>query len=119
MWKSIAVAVFILALCLVPSQNFQNIDFLKIDYQDLVVHFIMFFVFAVILSMDLSKIKQTNNLKGLRNYTVVLIVLVFAMSTEFLQLILPSLNRSANIGDLFFDFAGSISGIIVTGFIRK
>lgn len=118
MWKSIAVAVFILVLCLVPSQDLQKIDFLKIDYQDLVVHFIMFFVFAFILSVDLRRLKKTVRTRTLI-FNVIIVAVLFAASTEILQLILPSLNRSANIGDLMFDIAGSVSGIISSGFIMK
>lgn len=119
MWKSIAVAVFILILCLIPSQDLQKIDFLSFDYQDLVVHFIMFFAFAFILSLDFKrngKIKY--NSKNL-NYAIILIALGFALTTEFLQLILPFLNRSANISDLFLDFAGSFTGITASRFIKK
>ena len=119
MWKSIAVAVFILILCLVPSQDLQKIDFLSFSYQDLVVHFIMFFTFAFVLSLDFkrnSKIKYSS--KNLI-YKIILIALGFALTTEFLQLILPFLNRSANIGDLILDFAGSLSGITASGFIKK
>jgi len=119
MWKSIAVAVFILILCLVPSQDLQKIDFLSFSYQDLVVHFIMFFTFAFVLSLDFkrnSKIKYSS--KNLI-YKIILIALGFALTTEFLQLILPFLNRSVNIGDLILDFAGSLSGITASGFIKK
>jgi len=118
MWRSVVFGIFILILCLVPSQSLQKIDFLKIDYQDLVVHLGMFFVFSILLTLDFRKNNLLKNRIPYNVYIVLVIAIGFSSLTEILQYALPALNRSANIGDLVFDIAGSSLGLIAVKFIK-
>lgn len=82
---------------------------------DLVGHFGMFFVFSALLIKDLRKynpLRDNNHLLIIAS----LICLILAISTEFLQHVLVSLNRTANIYDLMFDCFGSFLGMI---FVRS
>ena len=44
-----------LFLCLIPGNDISKIDFLKITYEDKVVHLIMFFGFSSMLFLDLKR----------------------------------------------------------------
>ena len=119
MWRSIAFGTVILILCLLPSESLQKIDFLKVNYEDLAVHLVMFFIFSVLLTLDFRKNNLLNNRISCQVYLLLLIVAVFSTFTEFLQYALPSLNRTANLGDLLFDITGSSLGLIAVRFIKK
>ena len=117
-WKSVLLASVILVLCLVPSQNLEKIDFLHINFQDLLVHLVMFLAFSFLLAHDLIKNKALKNNRRHQIIFAVSVSFLFAVLTEMLQLILPSLNRSGSLGDLLFDLAGIALGIFVAYVIK-
>ncbi len=45
-WKTILVLAIIYLLCLIPANDIGKIDFLKIKYEDSIVHMIMFTGFS-------------------------------------------------------------------------
>jgi len=118
-WKPFLLAAFILVLCLIPSQDLEKIDFLKISFQDLIVHLIMFFTFSLILARDLFRYRSTDAYKGNLFARIALFSFLLAIFTEFLQLVLPMLNRSASIVDLLFDMLGIACGILVAYLTKR
>jgi VanZ family protein len=118
MWRSIVFGVIILILCLIPSEQLHKIDFLKINYQDLAVHLIMFCLFAVILTLDFRRTRLLQNRIPYQIYLLLFIAVMFSSFTEFLQFAFPSLNRTANLGDLLFDITGSSIGLVIVRFIK-
>ena len=111
-WKPLLFGVFILFLCLLPSESIQKMDFLKIKFQDLGVHLVLFFVLALLLTMDFRKYKSLQNNRIRQIYTVLIIGVVFAIFTELAQYIFRSLHRDPNFGDLVFDVTGCVLGMI-------
>jgi len=107
------VLVIILALCLIPGNDISKIDFLRITYEDLAVHFLMFFGFSSMLFLDLRRNTGLAHKMAAISYTVLVSCILLAVTTELLQLLLTSLNRSASISDFLFDMIGS--GLGITG----
>lgn len=118
-WKSILLAVLILILCLIPSQELKKIDFLKVDFQDLFVHLVMFLSFSFFLATDLANCNCVKTHKRIHIALVIFVSFLFATLTELLQMAFPALNRSASLGDLLFDLIGIVLGIIVADFIKR
>lgn len=118
-WKTILVLIIILGLCLIPAGDISKIDFLKISFEDLVVHLMMFLGFSVILFIDLQRnTGLANNLSKL-SFTVLAFCILLGITTETLQLLLTSLNRSGSITDFLFDMIGSGLGITGMRLIRQ
>jgi hypothetical protein len=110
-WKTILVLVFILCLCLIPARDISKIDFLKLGYEDLAVHLMMFFGFSSMLFLDLQKNTELANKMATLSFTVLFFCVLLGITTEILQLLLTSLHRSGNIMDFLFDMIGSGLGI--------
>ncbi|NTW45151.1 MAG: VanZ family protein [Anaerolineaceae bacterium] len=118
-WRTISVLIVILTLCLIPSKDLSKIDLFKFNYVDLVVHLIMFIAFSSLLFRDLQRIIIFGHKPALIPIWVMLISLFLGITTEFLQYAWISLNRSASLSDLFFDFLGASMGITYKHFIRR
>jgi VanZ family protein len=107
-----------MTLCLIPSDELNKIDLLKFTYEDLVVHVIMFITFSSLLYRDLKRNMLYNQKPAFITLLVTLLSLLLGISTEMLQYLLISLNRSASLTDLLFDFLGTSMGITFMRFIR-
>jgi hypothetical protein len=110
-WKTILVLSIIFCLCLIPAKDISKIDFLKISYEDLVVHLMMFLSFSSILFLDLQRNTELANRKATLSFTVMAFCILLGITTEMLQLLLTSLNRTGSITDFLFDMIGSGLGI--------
>ena len=118
-WRTLSVLIVILTLCLIPSKDLSKIDLFKFNYVDLVVHLIMFIAFSSLLFRDLQRTIIFSHKPALIPIWVMLISLFLGITTEFLQYAWISLNRSASLSDLFFDFLGTSMGITYKHFIRR
>lgn len=118
-WKTILVLIIILGLCLIPAGDISKIDFLKISFEDLVVHLMMFLGFSVIFFIDLQKNTGLVNHLSKLSFTVLAFCILLGITTEVLQLLLTSLNRSGSITDFLFDMIGSGLGITGMRLIRQ
>jgi hypothetical protein len=112
-WKSILVLIIIMSLCLIPGNDISKIDFLKISFEDKVVHLLMFMGFSSILIFDLQRNTELANKRAILTFTVLVLCILLGITTEMLQLLLSSLNRTGSITDFFFDILGS--GLGITG----
>jgi hypothetical protein len=118
-WKTLLVLAIILILCLIPAREISKIDFLKISYEDLAVHLMMFSGFSTILFHDLKRNTElVNNLARL-SYIVFAICMLLGITTEMLQMVLTMLNRTGSIFDFLFDMVGAGLGITWMRFIRR
>ena len=107
-----AIGVLILILCLIPSSEIRKLDIIEFHFTDLVVHLIMVLVFSATLYRDLVKYPVGSG-KFHSSWIIAFSISLFlGISTETLQYLLTSLNRTANLIDLLFDGVGSASGII-------
>ena len=112
-WKTILVLVIIFCLCLIPARDISKIDFLKLGYEDLAVHLMMFVGFSSMLFLDLQKNTELAKKMATLSFTVLFFCVLLGITTEILQLLLTSLHRSGNIMDFLFDMIGS--GLGITG----
>jgi len=112
-WKTILVLAVIFCLCLIPARELGKIDFLKLSYEDLAVHLMMFVGFSSMLFHDLKKNTELANNMATLSFTVLFFCVLLGITTEILQLLLTSLHRSGNIMDFLFDMIGS--GLGITG----
>jgi|WetSurMetagenome_2_1015567.scaffolds.fasta_scaffold467281_1 hypothetical protein len=118
-WKTLLVLLVILMLCLIPASDLRKIDLLKFDYQDLVVHLIMFIAFSTLFFHDLQRSLLLSATPMAISVTVFVTGILLGITTEMLQYVLVSLNRSASLTDLLFDLIGTILGIVYMRFIRR
>lgn len=108
--KTLVASILILILCLLPAKDLQKIDLFQITYQDLVVHFGMFFLFSFLLFTEHNR--STGKGSFLKTVVICLSLGIgFSMGTETAQWTLGFLNRSASFGDLVADFFGLIAGV--------
>jgi VanZ family protein len=112
-WKTILVLVIILCLCLLPGNDINKIDFLKITYEDKVVHLMMFLGFSSALFHDLQRNTDLANNRAALSLTVLAFCILLGITTEMLQFLLISLNRTGSVADFLFDMLGS--GLGITG----
>jgi hypothetical protein len=117
-WKTISVLIVIFGLCLIPASDISKIDFLKINYEDLVVHLLMFSGFSAMLFLDLQRNTALAARVATLSYTVLFFCILLGITTEMLQLLLTSLNRTGSITDFLFDMIGSGLGITGMRLIR-
>lgn len=111
-WKPISICLVILFLCLIPSTELQRFDVLQVNFSDLLAHLIMFFAFSAFLLKDLVRNHSGTATRYTQLIIAISISVLLGISTELLQYMLVSLNRTANIYDLLFDVTGSAMGII-------
>ena len=118
-WKTILVLVIILCLCLIPGNDISKIDLLKIPYEDKVVHLMMFLGFSSVLFHDLQRNTELANKRAALILTVLAFCTLLGITTEMLQLLLISLNRTGSVTDFLFDMLGSGLGIIGMRLIKQ
>ncbi len=110
-WKSIVWAAFIMVVCAIPSDQVQKVTFVKIPYLDKIIHFILYFVFALLV------ISGNNSLREKRNVTVkailwaAAITLTYGILVELLQHFIFT-TRSAE----FWDIVANILGFLAAAF---
>ena len=118
-WKPLTIGFIIYVLCLIPSAELEKLDVLEIRFTDLLVHFVMFLVFSAVLFYDLKKYPLHSN-RFLAPFTLALIIsLTLGITTEMLQYLIASLNRTANLVDLLFDSLGTVAGVFLIRFTRQ
>lgn len=118
-WKTGLVFLFILILCLIPSNDLQKIDLLKISYEDLAVHLVMFIAFSAFLFGDLRRNAMIYHSNKVLSIYVFSSGILLGILTEILQFILVSLHRTASLTDLVFDLAGTALGITYMVIIKR
>jgi hypothetical protein len=118
-WKTLVTLMVIMTLCLIPSSEIQKIDLFKFNYEDLVVHLIMFTFFSSVLFHDLQRSSIQMHSIAVTSAWVLTAGILLGILTEMLQYVLVSLNRSASITDFIFDLTGATLGIVYMRFIRR
>jgi hypothetical protein len=118
-WKTILVLIIIYCLCLIPGNDIGKIDFLKIKYEDLIVHTMMFLAFSTMLFLDLQRNTHLANHRSSLTFTVFSFCILLGITTEILQLVLPSLQRTGSVTDFLFDMVGTALGITGMRLIKQ
>jgi VanZ family protein len=115
---TLSVGILIMILCLLPSSEFRNI-YVPVTFADIIVHFIMFFVFSAALYFDIIKKKTDRFHKPLYMIIALCIATFLGIFTEFLQYIIVRINRTGSLSDLLFDVLGSLFGIAMIVLIKR
>jgi cytochrome b561 len=109
-------ALFILTISLVPASKIPSISILQLKYADKIIHFVMYFYFAALISMGFY-LQIGYNLK--RNYFISFIIpFFFASATEIMQRFLIS-DRSGDLYDMLANLAGIIAGVFIARVFSK
>jgi VanZ family protein len=113
-WKTTIWASVVLVLSLSSGKNFQLPFWLLFPYIDKAVHFIMYFVFALVLIHDTQHYSKIRLNHGYIILIAVLIVIGWGGFLEILQRI-PSIHRSSD----FFDFLANTVGAVVAALLYR
>lgn len=105
----IAWAVFILVLSAIPGDQFEKS---KYEYVDKVIHGILFTVLYYQLSVGFIKQRVFRSLRERTLLKVFVICTVYGIAIEVLQGTV-FLNRSIEFGDIMFNLAGCVTGLVV------
>ncbi len=94
---------FVLILSLLPQDKIPKAHF---NFEDLLIHFIMYFALAFCLCFSLfSYIQKSTNFEII---IAVFVIGIFGFSVEILQKILP-INRYFSLEDVLCNFLGATS----------
>jgi len=107
-WKTIIWAGIVLFLSLASGDNLPHPRWLMLPHIDKVVHFIMYFIFALVLIHDLKRSGKMRPHYS-RNKIIlisVLIVITWGGILEILQQI-PAIHRNGDFSDVLANAAGA------------
>jgi VanZ family protein len=102
--------VIIAVLCLMPGNDLPRIPLSNLPQFDKLVHFMMYFILALLLVKPLRRLQ-------LPVWVIVLVISVLIGGLiEILQYAITNL-RSASWFDFFADIAGTITGLLTYGML--
>jgi VanZ family protein len=113
-WKTIIWTCVVLFLSLSSGENLPHPSWLEFPHIDKVVHFIMYFVFALVLIHDSQHYSKIRLNHGQIILISVLIVIGWGGFLEILQRI-PSIHRNSD----FFDFLANTVGAVVASLLYR
>jgi VanZ family protein len=94
-----------------PGKAIEKVKLFDISFQDLIVHFLMYFVFSVLLIKELSA-KENNRFSKMSGWIIPLLATaVLGVVTEIIQHLWIS-GRYGSMSDFILDIAGSASAIL-------
>lgn len=111
---SIIWAVAILLLSILSLNNIDKDKLEIIPHLDKLVHFVLYLIFSLLISLEYFK---KSNKRFEKFLIPVGITILYGGFMEILQLI--STFRSTDIYDFLFNCMGSITGAIIFGFFNK
>jgi VanZ family protein len=108
-WRAILWIIVIVSACLVPSDTLPDISFFaKIPYFDKMVHFAMYFIFALFLMSGFSRQYGKMSVKAY-TYSFIL-AFILGVLIEFIQ---EKVGRNYNIYDMIANAAGIIVSLLL------
>jgi len=121
-WVSVVLwAAIILILCGMPPQDVEKIKLFEIPYQDKIVHFMLYFVLALLV-MALLTLNSTLRKTRWTYLLTILICLLYGWIIEvFQRTFFP--GRSFEWMDVVADTAGAVIGVLlyrsISSFVKK
>ena len=109
--KSIVWSIVILLACTLPAKRVSKVSLFDIGHMDKVFHFLMYFIFSIILYFDLYKYRNALKNKYFIYLFIFLIPLVWGSIIELVQFY-ALLNREGSIADIIANVSGIITGIL-------
>lgn len=117
-WKSILWIGFILYGTLTPTDKLPKSRLLEVNYSDLVIHFGLWGIMALLLLWEMRFLKSTREEAKKQALHVFYICLGIGFFSEMAQLLLIT-SRSGNIFDFLADSIGSLGAFSIMYLIRK
>ena len=107
-WKTISWVCIVIFLSLSSGDNLPHPSWMMFPHVDKVVHFFMYFVFALVLIHDLQ---YYNKIRLKRRQIILISVLIVISWGGLLEILqgIPSIHRSCD----FFDFLANTIGTVV------
>ena len=109
--KSIVWSIVILLACTLPAKRVSKVSLFGINHIDKVFHFLVYFIFTLIIYFDLSKSGNALRNKYFVFLILFLIPLVWGITIELIQFY-ALLNREGSIADIMANAGGIITGIL-------
>jgi VanZ family protein len=107
-------ALLIFATSSMPGWVFPHVS---VRHADKIVHFIYYFVFALLVSRALKHQSWSPDVSRFSLILGFLLATAYGVSDEVHQLFVP--ERSADPQDLIADMAGALVGVVILGLLRK
>ncbi|MDX9847635.1 MAG: VanZ family protein [Tenuifilaceae bacterium] len=113
-WKSTAWTVIILLATTLPSSSIPKTSLLNIPHFDKIVHFVLFFVLAILLISEFNTLRKEGELTRMSAVIALAVSVVYGLIIELLQLYFLT-TRSGSL----YDFAANVMGAIVAVLLYK
>jgi VanZ family protein len=108
-WRAILWILVIAAACLMPSDNLPGTSFFaRIPYFDKMVHFVMYFIFALFLMSGFSRQYGKTSAKAYIHSFI--LAFIFGVLIECIQ---EKVGRNYNIYDMIANAAGIIVSLLL------
>ena len=108
---SIVWGVVILLACTLPANRVSKVSLFGINHMDKVFHFLVYFIFSLIIYFDLSKSGNASRNKYFVFLIIFLIPLIWGIIIELIQFY-ALLTREGSIADIMANAGGIITGIL-------
>jgi hypothetical protein len=108
--KSIMWGLVILLSCIIPGNRINKVALLELKHIDKFLHFLMYFIFSIILYLDLRKYINTLKNKYFGYLYIFFISLVWGIIIELIQYYILS-YREGNVFDIIANIGGILTGI--------
>ena len=93
-----------MAILFVSLYNFESINYLKLYRYDDKIHFVIYFIFSIIV---LYKVNRENIFSHLSK---LILMILTPMLTEFMQ---NFTKRTPDMTDLYYDYTGLTAGLFI------
>ncbi len=110
--KSIIWSLIILLSGILPGNKIGRVALLEIKYMDKFLHFLMYFVFSLILYYDLRKYINALKSKYYGFFYIFFISFIWGIIIELIQYYLLS-SRQGSVADVMANAGGIFAGILL------
>jgi VanZ family protein len=113
-WRAILWIAVIAFACFMPVERLPNISFLsRIPHFDKIIHFMMYFIFALFLMSGFSRQYGKTSLKAY----IFSFILAFLLGA-LIEVIQENIGRSSDMYDMLANIAGIIASLLLFNFIK-
>ncbi|UCH15655.1 MAG: VanZ family protein [Bacteroidales bacterium] len=116
--KTIVWGIFILLACTLPADRVSKVSLFGVGHMDKVFHFLVYFIFSLILYFDMYKYKNTLRTKYLFFLLLFLIPLVWGIIIELIQFY-ALLSREGSFADIIANTGGIVTGVLFVSIAGK
>lgn len=116
--NSLMWALIIMMLCGAPTSSFPTVRFLNIPHLDKVVHFVLYFVFTLLLVSENNTLRLSGGITKKSMLIGFILAVAYGGIIELMQMLVFT-SRGAEIVDFLANFIGSITAILCYKLLNK